>query len=73
MLGMWIMIIRLVNLEPIALFKKYRLKSLSGKEIEEIDNARAICLKHKLISSSRDSDDLSVGFHRSNEALEKEN
>ena len=27
---------------------------------------------HKLKSSSRDSDDLSIGFHRSNEAREKE-
>ena len=58
--------IRLVNLGPIALFKKYRLTRSSGKEIGEIDNAQFICLMHKLISSSRDSDDLSIGFHRSN-------
>ena len=27
---------------------------------------------HKVLSSSRDSDDLSIGFHRSNEARERE-
>ena len=27
---------------------------------------------HKLILSSRDNDDLSIGFHRNNEAREKE-
>ena len=64
--------IRLVNLGPIALFIKNRLTSSSGKEIEEIDNAHVICLMHKLISSSRDCDDLSIGFHRSNAVRERE-
>ena len=58
--------IRLINLRPIALFKKYRLTYSCGKAIQEIDNAHVICLMHKLISSSRDSDDLSIGFPRSN-------
>ena len=58
--------IQLVNLGSIAFLNKYRLTSSSGKEIEKIDNAHVICSKHKLISSSRDSDDLSIGFHRSN-------
>ena len=62
----------LINLAPIALFNKYRLSSSSGKEIEEIDNAHVICLMHKLLSCSRDSDDLSIGFHRSNVFREKE-
>ena len=44
----------------------------SGKEKEEIDSAHVICLMYELISSSRDSDDLSIGFHRSNEARERE-
>ena len=64
--------IRLVNLGPIALFNKYRLTSSSGKEIEELDNAHVICLMQKLISSAKDSDDLSIGFHRSIEARERE-
>ena len=63
--------IRLFNLRAIALFSKYRLTSSSGKEIEEIDNAHVICLLHKLISSSRDSDDLSIGVHRSIEGRER--
>ena len=49
--------IRMINLGPIALFRKHRLTSSSGEEIEEIDKARVICLMHKLKSSSRDSDD----------------
>ena len=64
--------IRLVNLGPFAKFNKYRFTSSSGKETEEIDNAHVICLMHKLISSSRDSDDSSIGFLRSIEARERE-
>ena len=63
--------LRLVNLGLIAFFDKYSLTSSSGKEIEKIKTARVICLMHKLISSGRDSDDLSIGFHRSNEARER--
>ena len=64
--------IKLVNLGPIALFIKYRLTSSSGEEIEEIDEAHVILLMYKLIPSSRDSDKLSIGFHRSNEVRERE-
>ena len=63
---------RLVVLGPTALFIKYRLTSSSGKKIEEIDKAHVICLMHSLISSKRDSDNLSYGFHRINEARERE-
>ena len=64
--------IRLVNLGPIALFNKYRLTISSGKERYEIDNAHVFWLMHKLLSSGRDSDDLSIGFHKSNGVREKE-
>ena len=64
--------IRLVNVSRIALFNKNRLTSSSRKEKEEIDKAHLICLLHKLISSSRDSNDFSVGFHRSNGFRERE-
>ena len=64
--------LRLVNLGPIALTNKYSLTSSFGKEIEEIDKAHAICLLHKLISSSRDSHNLSIGFHRGNGVREKD-
>ena len=64
MLGM--QMVRIVHLGPIALFIKNTLTSSNGKEIEELDNAHVICLIHKLLSSSRDNDDLSFGLHRSN-------
>ena len=64
--------IKLVNLGRIALFNKYRLTSSSGKEKEEIDNAHVFRLMYKLLPSSRDSDDLSIDFHRSNVFREKE-
>ena len=51
---------------------KYRLASSSGKEIVELDDDHVICLMHKLISSSRDSDELSIGSHRSNAVRERE-
>ena len=65
-------LIRLVILGPIALFNKYRLPSSTGKETEEIDNAHLVCSLYKLISSKRDSDNLSIGFQRSIEARERE-
>ena len=64
--------IGIVNLGPITLFNKYRLTSSSGKEIEDTDNAHVICLMYKLISSSRDSDDLPIGFQRSSGVPERE-
>ena len=54
------------------MFNKYSLTGSSGKLTEEINNSQVACLMYKLISSSRDSDDLSSGFHRSNEARERE-
>ena len=64
--------IRLVNLSPTAFLKKYRLTSSSSKETEEIDNAHVICLMHKLLSMSRDIDNLSIGFHGTNAVRERE-
>ena len=40
--------------------------------MEKNDNADNICLLYKFLSSSKDSDDLSIGFHRSFEAGERE-
>ena len=56
--------IRLVNLGPIALFIIYKLASSSGKHLEEINHAHIVCLMYKLKTSSRGSDDLSIGFDR---------
>ena len=57
-------VIRLVNLGPIALFSSYKLTTHSGKHLENIDHAHTVSLIYKLITSSRGSDDLSIGFDR---------
>ena len=45
--------------------------SPSGKEIEENGNAHVVYSTYKIISSSRDSDDSSIDFHRSIDARER--
>ena len=55
--------IRLVNIGPIALFSNYKLTTSSGKHLENIDYAHIVCSMYKLLTSSRDSDDLSISFH----------
>ena len=56
--------IRLVNLGPIALFSNYKLTTSSGKHLENTDHAHIVSLMYKLLSSSKGSDDLSIGFDR---------
>ena len=56
--------IRLVNEGPIAFFINFKLQSISGKHIEEINHAHIVCLMYKLITSARNNDDLSIGFDR---------
>ena len=56
--------IRLVNLAPIALFSNYKLSTSSGKHLEEISHAHIVSLMYKLLTSCKDSDDLSIGFDR---------
>ena len=56
--------IRLVNLGPIGLFSSYKLTTSSGKHSENIDHAHVVSLMYKLLTSSRGSDDLSIGFDR---------
>ena len=57
--------IRLVNLGPIALFSNFKLTTSSGKHVEDISHAHIVSLMYKLITFSKDSDDLSIGFLRS--------
>ena len=54
--------IRLVNLGPIALFSIFKLTTSSGKHLEDNNHAHLVSLMHKLITSSKGSDDLSMGF-----------
>ena len=56
--------IRLVNLGPIALFSNYKLTTSSGKYLEEISHGHVVSLMYKLLTSSKDGDDLSIGFDR---------
>ena len=55
--------IMLVNLGPIS-FSNYKLTTSSGKHLENIDHAHIVSLMYKLLSSSKGSDDLSIGFDR---------
>ena len=64
--------IRLVNEGSIALFSNFRLQSSTGKHIEEINHAHIVCLMYKLIISSRNSDDLSLGFDRNRGRRQRE-
>ena len=64
--------IRLVNLGPIALFSIYKLTTSSSKHLDEITQAHTVCLMYKIISSSKDSDDLSIGFDRSRDRRKRE-
>ena len=54
--------IRLVNLGPVALFSNFKLTTSSGKHLEDISDAHLVSLMYKLITSSKDSNDLSIGF-----------
>ena len=64
--------IRLVNLGPIALFSNYKLTTSSGKHLEDISHAHIVSLMYKLLTSSKDSDDLSIGFDRNHDKRKRE-
>ena len=64
--------IGLVNLGPIALFSNYKLTTSSGKHLEKIDHAHIVSLMYKLLTSSRGSDDLSIGFDRDRNRRQRE-
>ena len=64
--------IRLVDLGPTALFSNYKLTTSSGKHLENIDHAHIVSLMYKLLTSSRGSDDLSIGFERDRNRRQRE-
>ena len=64
--------IRLVNPGPIALFSNYKLSSSSNKHLEEVSHAHIVSLMYKLLTSSKDSDDLSIGFDRNRDKRKRE-
>ena len=54
----------LINLAIIPLFSIFKLTTSSGKHLEFIDHAHMVSLMYKLLTSSRGSDNLSIGFDR---------
>ena len=46
------------------MFSNYKLTTSSGKHLEEISHAHIVSLMYKLLTSSKDGDDLSIGFDR---------
>ena len=64
--------IRLVNRGPIAIFSNYKLTTSSGKHLENIDHAHKVSLMYKLLTSSKGSDDLFIGFDRDRTRRQRE-
>ena len=62
----------LVNLAVIALFSNYKLTTSSGKHLEDISHAHIVSLMYKLLTSSKGSDDLSIGFDRDRNGRKRE-
>ena len=54
--------LRLVNLAGNALFSNFKLSTSSGKHLENISHAHLVSLRYKTRTSSKGSDDLSIGF-----------
>ena len=55
----------MVNLGTVALFSNFKLTTSCGKHLEDINHSHIVSLMYKLITSRKDSDDLSIGFDRS--------
>ena len=47
------------------MFNTFKLTTSSGKHLEDISHTHLVSLMYKLITSSRDSNDLSIGFDNS--------
>ena len=65
-------IILLMSLAVIALFSNLKLRTSSGKHLENFDHAHIVSLMYKLLTSSRDSDDLSICFDRNRDRRERD-
>ena len=57
--------IGLVNLGLIALFSNYKLTTSTGKHLEDFSHTHLVSLMYKLMTSSKNNDDLSIRFDRS--------
>ena len=64
--------IMLVNIDPIASLSNYKLTASSGRQLEYINHAHIVSSMYRLITWSRGSDDLSIGFDRSCDRRQRE-
>ena len=62
----------LTNIAAIALFSNFKLTTSSGKHLENIDHAHIVSLTYQLLTSSRDSDDLSICFDRNRDRRKRD-
>ena len=67
-----VIVIRLVNLGPFAIFSSYKLTTSSGKHFEAIGHAHIVYVLYILITSAKDADDLSFCFDRDREKKRQE-
>ena len=56
--------IRLIYQGPITLFSNSKLTTSSGKHLEDISHTHVVSLMFNLLTSSKVSDDFSIGFDR---------
>ena len=63
---------RLVNLAQIALYSEHKMTTSSGKDLGRIDYAHVMSLLSKLLTSNKDSYDLSIGIDESNQKRKQE-
>ena len=56
----------------IALFSSFKLTTSSGKHLEDLNHSHIVSLMYTLITSSKDSTDLSIGFERSRNGTKDE-
>ena len=55
----------LVHVRPFALFSKFKLRTSSGKHLEDTCHDHIVSLMYTLISSAEDTNDLSIGLDHS--------
>ena len=63
---------RVTNLARIISFSKYKLSSNSGKHLKDISHAHTVSPVYKPITSTTDTDDLSIGFDRDLDRRQRE-
>ena len=65
-------VIRLVHLGPLAFFGNNRLTTGLGKTSEDVRQAHIVTFNYKLMTSSAQDDNLSIGFDRDRDRKQRE-